>query len=254
MDGYEKTSAKLKWLLISLVSFAFVYLVGIVFLIVKEHKVILKIMLDLSPYIGSIIGSILGITGALYAVFITLNAEQKNKFKEETAKKLRTIEKMNDLKMKFMLYSFNDGIDLENKSIKKALYIYKEKYKMFYNEFMDMAIEIDVDYYNKCDELFVEINYVFMLLENSSEDDNQLKMVKFPTEILSNLKIFNSDQVKRIIELSDKKAEELGEKSFAEKGYYDLYEIGFTLNSVINSQLRELSNITNEHEKKLKNN
>jgi len=253
MESYKKSINILRRLFISLVFFSVLYLGVFVFFIVKKDKFVSEILLDLSPYIGSIIGSILGITGALYAVFITLNAEKIQKVKEETAKKLRIIKRMKELTNRFMLYSFNEGVDLEDKSIEKALYIYKEAYNSFYNEFMDMAIEIDVDYYNKCDEIFVEVNYVIMLLENSSEEDGQLKKVKIPISILSNLKIFNSDQAKKIIELSNEKAKEIGGSSFDEKGYYDLYKIGFTLNSVINSKLRELSKVTNEHEKELKN-
>src|SRR5699024_377688 len=78
--------------------------------------------------------------------------------------------------------------------------------------------------------------------------------MKLPTSIVSNLDLFQSEQTKKIIKLSNKKAKELNTKRIDEKGYYDLYEIAFILNANANQQLREIIDVNKNNMEDIINN
>lgn len=248
MKKYQELTRKIKTILIILVLLAIIYPIIITILINFDFTGIANFLLSISSYLGAIIGSILGILGAIYVIFLSLAHEEENKYKNELPKKLRVLDKIKDLENEFMLFSYNEGINLEDNQIGKALYIYKERFKYFYGNLMDLALEVDINYYNQCSSLFKENNYVIKLIDNANGSENNVDKLKISTSILSNLNLFKSEQTEKVMEISKIRTEELGTtKTIEERGYYDIYEIAFILNANTNHQLRELANITNNH-------
>src|SRR5699024_12404070 len=96
--------------------------------------------------------------------------------------------------------------------INKAIATFVNRIKELYENLMDLTIEVDIDFFNKANLLFEENNYLIILIENSSESEGATDDMKLPTSIVSNLELFQSEQTKKIIKLSNKKAKELNTK------------------------------------------
>src|SRR5699024_10055017 len=131
-NKYKKIARKIKFTLIILILLAIMYPVTIIVFNIFNYVELTNYLLSISSYLGAIVGSIIGIIGAVYVIFVSLAFEEKNKYKNKLPKKLRTLDRIKELENEMILFSYNEGIDLKNSGINKATYTYVKRFKEFY--------------------------------------------------------------------------------------------------------------------------
>src|SRR5690625_6570007 len=108
MNKYNKIARKIKFTLIILILLAIMYPVTIIVFNIFNYVELTNYLLSISSYLGAIVGSIIGIIGAVYVIFVSLAFEEKNKYKNKLPKKLRTLDRIKELENEMILFSYKD--------------------------------------------------------------------------------------------------------------------------------------------------